>query len=142
MIQQNNIARCDRTELTGNWDVQCLRCYDSIGSFSSEGLRRAIHNTRFRGGLLCPDCRAASCSICGQEYVEKEGDGEKAGKDAAEILCWFCSMEKKEKEESAVLSPCLVPHNSKTNPPVFALWPDNSGLVVQPRVQHKRGCDE
>ncbi len=108
-------AVCERVEETGHWDVFCLRCQTSIGTFDSETLRVAVHSTMFRGGILCPECRSESCMQCGNELRAK---GWYHVSDKSEVkgpYCLFCDMEIEEEETMKTLAvvPCLVPQNSK-----------------------------
>jgi len=53
--------------LSGVWLVRCLRCNCEIGTMSGESVMRAVHHSKDKGGVMCPECRQSSCNICGKE---------------------------------------------------------------------------
>lgn len=65
---------------SGIWDVTCNRCFGAVGSMRLKTLLSAIFESRTKGGVMCPDCRAASCPEC--------GFGGTKGK-----LCKLCSLD-------------------------------------------------
>lgn len=62
--------------------VTCPRCNQDIGSMTPAILSQAMIRTAGRGGVICPDCRAKACKICGAELVDRD-----AGLDK---ICWMC----------------------------------------------------
>lgn len=47
-----------------NYEVFCNRCEVSIGVMSFQVIKEATFATYQRGGILCPDCRKATCDVC------------------------------------------------------------------------------
>lgn len=120
-------AETYRVELTGSWDVFCLRCHTSIGTFTSDGLRQAIWLTRHKGGIMCPDCRAKSCGGCGVDMTLGGGSMVERYKPGVN-LCWPCGLDiETETEALADALPCLVPQNSKKRPIISRTGFDDLG---------------
>lgn len=93
----SNIAICERKNETA-FEVFCLRCMRSIGTMNGDTLSSAIEANRQRGGVLCPECRKASCRYCGTMLTGNSKDG----------VCWFCELEKKIKTRTEEITAPLV----------------------------------
>lgn len=115
-------ANCTRVEVTGNWEVFCLRCAASIGTMSSEMLRDAVFLTKQRGGILCPDCRANSCAKCGNEMQANANNGFVPRRNGTGETCHICELERLSpaythgddgEADGRGALPCLVPQKSK-----------------------------
>lgn len=83
-------AMCFR--LGQQWHVTCLNCCAWIGTMTSEQLCYAITRTRHRGGVLCPDCRAATCDRCGLTVDKPEYLKQDVEKKGWERLCKTCFL--------------------------------------------------
>lgn len=113
------MAHCIRLEW-GAWRVFCLRCNNEIGTMVSDVLMRAVVALSSRGGMLCPTCRAQSCTLCGdlclepdprplctlcavdvEDYVE--ADGMRPGMGSARVREWV-AREKALKSAPVILS--------------------------------------
>lgn len=55
------------------WDVSCLDCEKSIGTMHSKTLQSAVIANLDKGGIKCPECRAVSCDICGDNHLLSRG---------------------------------------------------------------------
>lgn len=53
-----------------NYEVFCNHCGHTLGVMHYCIIRDAILATLGRGGVLCPDCRKATCDICGKRALQ------------------------------------------------------------------------
>lgn len=53
--------------LSGIWEVQCVVCSKSLGTFNTETMTEAVRFAQDKGGIMCPLCRAMRCEACGGE---------------------------------------------------------------------------
>lgn len=136
-------AECERIASTGCWDVFCLRCHTSVGTFTSRGLWRAIHNTSHRGGILCPDCRANSCRDCGVELDTEDKAFSELWPDIYKPYCWCCALDRETEERELEKDiPCLVPHNSKKGPNECQPWYGSIWQYIEPLSRDEEVQDE
>lgn len=50
---------------SGIFEARCIDCGEVIGTFTPDGILRAMLSTIDRGGVKCPICRQNSCEFCG-----------------------------------------------------------------------------
>ena len=100
-MNQTNIAYAQHLNTRDIWEVQCLRCSESLGTMTYATVLTAIEFNRNRGGVLCPECRAASCIRCGTKVLEK-----------GEINSTYCPVCTLEVEADPGVTACLSTHNS------------------------------
>jgi len=91
---------------TNKWEVFCHDCRKTIGTMNSETLQRALAWSVGRGGVLCVECRAASCRRC--HIVPRLTIPENG-------VCVFCTweLERGGEEEIVTAQSCLVDQKSR-----------------------------
>lgn len=98
----------------GIWEVFCNRCLSSIGEMTGPMIQRAVMSTLGRGGVLCSDCRAFTCDICGLA-TERPEEVKNNIRGGMSMLCPGCYTQLYElgmitKDRGKVA--CLVVQNS------------------------------
>ncbi len=93
-------------EFEGIWRVYCNVCRVDMGTMSITSLKWALDFAAKRGGVMCPDCRAARCVKCGtspSSHALLNG------------VCGFCLWEADAEEAREMLEKpaCLVNQNSR-----------------------------
>lgn len=104
----------------GSFVVFCNRCNFDLGSMDLPTIRSAIFSTLGRGGVLCPDCRACACDVCGVE-IGQENLCTIVGPKGDVRGCVTCALFVK-KETERITQPLL---NKRKETGVFlerALW--------------------
>lgn len=59
---------CERIGELDVFKVCCAACSNDLGTMTSEMIREAL---RFRGPVICPECRQRKCDFCGFLRVER-----------------------------------------------------------------------
>lgn len=77
--------------------VWCLACGQDLGSMTLEQVTRAL---RWRGDLLCPDCRSRRCDYCGYIGVDELETRAHPDRDGLKVRkCYWCYEEERETPE-------------------------------------------
>lgn len=87
-----------------NYEVQCSRCLEVIGTLKFKELFNAIQKNKYKGGIMCSSCRKHSCFFCGTDLrdikvpkkviAKVESEEEAYGEDWGYVqICTLCHVD-------------------------------------------------
>lgn len=94
------------------YELYCVDCRASLGTFTGEGMLKAMRHPASVGGVKCPECRQKTCTNCGQV---QEGEN-----TLIKGLCWWCSRIKEEGDDQrlkarGLMARAAAPLSSSSN---------------------------